>query len=61
MGWSLVTKVACGRLSDPAGRKIAGRSGSSIPSDLLKREYIAIVELMSLSTVMTGHDRLARL
>jgi hypothetical protein len=20
MGWSLVTKVACGRLSDPAGR-----------------------------------------
>jgi len=23
MGWSLVTKVACGRLSDPAGRNVS--------------------------------------
>jgi hypothetical protein len=38
-----------------------GFPGWSIPFDLLKREYITIVEPMSLPTVMTGHDRLARL
>ena len=29
MGWSLVTKVAFGRLSDPAGRKERDREGGA--------------------------------
>src|ERR1700732_4501859 len=30
MGWSLVTKVACGRLSDPAGRNVKPEQASKV-------------------------------
>jgi hypothetical protein len=49
-----------GRICRRCRRRVA-RSRCSFQSDLLKREYIAVVESVLFFTVITGHYRLARL